>query len=411
MKPSWIIVFCVALLLTAGFAHPLDAAPQDAPAPADETERARDAEAAEGVEQKRKIRNGLYVEVGYGSADSDPLDTSTRTSVGQTSGNSLSFSDMDYGRAAIGWQGQKGNYRLVWQGFTETGYEFTSVGRESSLGQMLGNPPIVQNLDWWQINVIDGAMTAVQSPPIWDPSDDANMDGAVQRNEVRYPSVSISNTMNIEPNLQNRVHTADVMYGRVFGPRRVEGSWFGGMRYFAYEGTLLQGAWLRAPSTGSGYTDGALIRFLHPTQKATGVGPTAALGFNVNLFDKRVQMFLNGQFGFLISQIETDTGRFFTVTTSSASDMEIITAPARLTADRSRTSWHTHLDGGFRFNVKKGLILEVAYYVDGYLDSVLTPTELRVPKTSQEIGAGTSAIFATQDIVIEGWRGSVGFQF
>jgi hypothetical protein len=413
MKSSWIIVLCVALLSASGFSRPLVAAPQDVPAPADETAAARDAEALEGEAQDKTFENGLYVEVGYGSSDADPMNTSTRTSTSQSSDNSFSLTDMDYGRAAIGWQlpGTKGRFRLVWQGFNETGHEFTAAGRESSLGQNLGgNPPIVQNLDWWRIDVVDGALTAERTPPIWDFPDDTNSDGAVQRDEVRYPTTDITNTLTMEPNLQNRVHMADALYGREFGPRRVEGRWWGGMRYFAYEGTLLQGAWLRSPERGLGYTDGAFIRLLHPRQKTTGVGPTGALGVQVNFFDKRVQMFANGQFAFLISNVETDTGEFFTVTNGNTNDT-FLTGVSRLTADRSRTSWHTHLDGGFRFNMKQGLTLEVAYYMNGFLDAVLTATELRVPQSAQELSQGASALYTTQDIVIDGWRGSVGFQF
>ncbi len=56
-------------------------------------------------------------------------------------------------------------------------------------------------------------------------------------------------------------------------------------------------------------------------------------------------------------------------------------------------------------------MLEVAFFKTGYLDAILTPTELRIPQSAQELARGTSAIFATQDIVMDGFRGSVGFQF
>jgi hypothetical protein len=119
---------------------------------------------------------------------------------------------------------------------------------------------------------------------------------------------------------------------------------------------------------------------------------------------------MNGQFAFLLSKVETDTGDFFTVTHGNAND-ELLTGVARLRADRSRTSWHTHLNAGARFNMKKGLTIELAYFKSGFLDAVLTPTELRIPQSSQELGQGTSALYATQDLVLDGWRGSVAFQF
>ncbi len=412
MKSRWIIVLSAALLWTAGVAQPISAAPQDAPVPADETEAAP---SAEGEAGKRKIKNGLYVEVGYGSNNMDPLDTSTRTTSAQSSLTSLTFDDMDYARAAIGWQlrGAKGRFRLVWQGYNETGYRFSASGRESSLGVMLPSAPaIAENLDWWQVTAVDGQLTATRTPPTWTLADDTNMDGAVQRDEVNYSGADITFSTGIEPNLQNRIQIVDALYGREFGPRRFEGRWWGGMRYFAYEGTLLQGAWLRGPmATGFGFTDGLFVRLLHPSQKATGVGPTGSLGFQANFFDKRVQLFMNGQFALLLSSIETDTGNFFTLTSEGLPNDEIRTAVARLTAHRSRTSWHTHVDAGARFNTKKGLIIELAYFKSGFLDAVLTPTELRIPQSAQETAQGTSAVFATQDLVLDGWRGSVAFQF
>jgi len=410
MKSRWILVLCVTLLWAA---HPILAAPQDAPAPADETEAVADADTTAGETEKKKFKNGLYVEVGYGTNDMDPLDTSTLTSSTQSSSNSFALDGMDYGRAAIGWQlpSSKGRFRLVWEGYTENGYNFSAIGAEAVLGVSQGSPPVVDDLRWWQVNVVDGALTAERTPPSWTVADDSNMDGAVQQDEVFYTGADISFSIGIEPNLQNRVQTVDVLYGREWGPRRVEGRWWGGLRYFAYEGTLLQGAWLRAPGrTGLGFTEGLGIRLLHTTQEATAVGPTGSLGLQVNFFDKRIQLFMNGQIAFLLSQIETDTGDFFTITRGNSND-DVITGIARLVADRSRTSWHTHIDAGARFNTKKGLIIEVAMFQTGFLDSVITPTELRIPQSAQELPQGTSAVFATQDLNLDGFRGSVAFQF
>jgi hypothetical protein len=412
MKSRWILVLGGTLLWAAGVAHPLPA--QDAPAPADETEAAQAVESAEGEADKKKITNRLYVEVGYGSIDMDPLDTSTRTASSQSSSNSFTLDGMDYSRAAIGWQlpGPQGRFRLVWEGYNEAGYEFSAVGRESSLGAMVpGDPPIVENLLWWQLNVVNGVLTAERTPPTWTAANDTNMDGAVQQNEVVYIGADQSLSTNIASDLQNRIQTVDALFGREWGPRRFQGRWWGGLRYFAYEGTILQGAWLRAPlADGFGFTDGLAIRLLHSTQKTTGVGPTGSLGFQVNFFDKRVQLFMNGQFALLLSQVETDTGNFFTVTNGNTND-EIATARARLQADRSRTSWQTGLDAGARLNLKAGLTIELGYFKVGFLDAVLTPTDVRIPQSLQEVGQATSALFATQDLVLDGWRGSVAFQF
>ena len=172
---------------------------------------------------------------------------------------------------------------------------------------------------------------------------------------------------------------------------------------------------MRSPlAQGLGFTDGLAIRLLHPSQKATGAGPTGSLGFQANFFYKRVQLFMNGQFAFLLSQIETDTGNFFTLTSDGLGTQgtdELVSGRARLTANRSRTSWHTHVNAGARFNMKQGLILEVSYYKSGFLDAVLTPTEIRIPQSAQELAQGTSALFASQDLVMDGWRANVAFQF
>jgi hypothetical protein len=69
------------------------------------------------------------------------------------------------------------------------------------------------------------------------------------------------------------------------------------------------------------------------------------------------------------------------------------------------------LDAGARFNLKMGLTLELAYFKSGFLDAVLTPTEVRIPQSAQELAQGSSAIYASQDLVLDGWRASVSFQF
>lgn len=413
MKSRWILALSVALLWASGFAPSAVAAQQETPAPADETEAARQADAAEGEPEKKKISNGLYVEVGVGASDMGTLDMSTRTSSAQSSNNSLTFEDMEYGRAAIGWKlpGNKGRFRVVWESHKEDGYVFSAVGRESSLGSNPpSNPAITQNLDWWDVDVVDGNLTATRTAPFWTIADDANNDGVVQRGEPTYGAPSAVVSAAIEPNLQNRVQVTDVLYGRNFGPRRVEGSWWGGMRYFAYEGTLMQAAWVRPVQGGLGFTDGGLIPLIHSAQKATAIGPTGSFGVQVNFFDKQVQLFANGQFAFLLSDIEVDTGQFFTLTGGNTPGI-VLSTPARLSAERDRTSWHTGADIGMRYASKKGLVLEVSYYTLGYLDAIITPTDLRIPQNAQEAAQGTSGLFATQDITLDGIRGSVAFQF
>jgi len=171
---------------------------------------------------------------------------------------------------------------------------------------------------------------------------------------------------------------------------------------------LLQGAWLHG--SRDQYTDGVLLPLIHATQKSSGYGPTGSLGFQVNFFEKRFQLFASGKFAFTMSNIETDTGTFFSLT-NGFDNSTTFTAPARLQAERSRTSWHTHVEGGMRLTLKNGLGLEIAYYKGGFLDAVITPTEIRIPQSAGNIPNGTTGFFATQDLKFDGWRSSLSFQF
>ena len=410
MKSSWIHVLSLALLSAVLLALPADAAAQSDPASADDEEAAQQTEAAEG-EADKKVDIGLFVEVGIGSNSIVDLDTTLRTEAGMVSLNRFDLEDMDHRRASVGWKlpGNKGRFRVVWTGMNEAGYTFSASGRDARASS--GGAPVVDELDWWAIDVVDGVLNAERSAPLWTPAQDTNMDGNVQRDEVTYPAIQFSNTINIAPDMQNRVQHVDLLFGNTFGPRRVEGVWWGGMRYFAYEGTLLQGAWLQSQGNlGVGYTDGNLIRLIHARQETTAIGPTASLGLQVNFFEKRFQLFADGGFAFTLSDVEVDTGTFATLTPGNQLGT-VLAGPSRLTQTRDRTSWHTNIQAGMRLTLKNGLSFEAVYYQGGFLDAVLTPTEVRIPQSAQELSNGASAIYATQDLRYDGWRSSIAFQF
>ena len=113
----------------------------------------------------------------------------------------------------------------------------------------------------------------------------------------------------------------------------------------------------------------------------------------------------------LLADVETDTGDFFAIVDDNSDPTNTVLVQGRLQQDRSRTNWNTHADLGVRFNIKGGLSLEMSYFIDGYLDSVLTAAEIQVPQTVGQAGQGTSAIYSSQDLVVDGWRASVAFQF
>jgi hypothetical protein len=414
MKSSWTITIasCLCLVLGMQVAH---AAAQETPAPADEVATDPAVEPDQD-DEKKKRPIGLYVEVGTGSSSADPLDLSIRSAVGQSTVSSMTFEDMDTRRAALGWRlpNGKGSFRAIWNGMNESGYEFNSVGRASAIDPDLAiNNAIVENLDWWTVDVVDGALTTVLNVPQWTIADDANGDNAVQRGEVFYNAPEATLNGNYAPDLENRIQTLDLVYGRDFGPRRIQGRWWTGLRYYAYEGTLLQSAWLRNLSFSQGFTDGQVVRLLTLNQKASAIGPTGSLGFNVNFFNQKLQLFTNFQIAFMLADVEVDSGEFFFLVPSNAGSTNdtLISFPARLAADRSRTNWNTHADAGIRLNIKGGLSIEMTYFIDGFLDTLLTPAEIRVPGSVQSGPQGISALFSTQDFVIDGWRASVAFQF
>ena len=117
---------------------------------------------------------------------------------------------------------------------------------------------------------------------------------------------------------------------------------------------------------------------------------------------------LGGQVAFMVMNLEVDTGEFFTVIEVN----NLITpANARLQTTRDKDSWQTMGEAGLRIHLKNGLSFELAYNISGFLDVVLTPPEIQIPGSQQEAGQGTTAIYNTQDIVTDGGRAGLSFQF
>ena len=64
-----------------------------------------------------------------------------------------------------------------------------------------------------------------------------------------------------------------------------------------------------------------------------------------------------------------------------------------------------------RWRLRSGVSFELAYNITGYLDVILLPTRIRIAATEPEAQQGTSAVYNTQDLVFDGWRGGASFQF
>ena len=392
-------------------------------------------------DKEKKIPFALYVYASTGSMSTDPLNTSIETDSRSAADSFVTLDDQDYTKAVLGWKlpHGKGEFRLAFSSIREDSYEFDTHGNQAALNGV--GEIITERVPWWIADIVDGQLTAAQAEPFWTVADDAlgNGNNAVELAEVRYAACpmiqvrteaevlscfaqtlllplddpqgpTLSHVLDVTDDLQNTAIHIDLLYGREFGRRRYSAHWWAGMRYFAYEGNLLAGAWLGVTPPGGGFTDGTNLRLLNFAQDTTGFGPTGIMEADFNFFDKRVQFFVSGQVAFLVLDLEADSGTFFTVV---ADGVPPVNAPAEgnLTQSRTKSAWQTAAEGGVRYHLKNGLHFEMAYNITGYLDVVINPPLIQIPQSLIEAAQGTSAVFNTQDLVSDGWRVGIGFQF
>lgn len=398
-------------LLLALLALGTPAAAQDEPvAPAEPT--------GGEEEQPNKIPFGLYVEAATGVVTAEDIDTSITTLSTHRSFNYLSLEDQVHARAALGWRlphGQ-GEFRVRFDGFKEDGYRFSAQGVQASLDQTLDlENPVLGNLNWWAIEVADGSVHAVRTPPVWDPLvDDANNNEAADPEEVSYPYVDMDFTSAIAADLQNRAQLVDMLYGRGFGQGRYTARWWAGFRYFTYKGNIPSAAWLLTTPKGEGYTDNVLLPLLNIYTEADGLGPTGSMEVDFNFFDDRLALYIQGQFAFVLLDLSMDSGPFATLVESQplgGGTRYVIPIDAHLTATRNKSTWQDGLEAGVRYKMKNGLQLELAYHITGFLDVILLPTRISIPENLLESRQGTSALYHTRDYVLDGWRAGIAFQF
>jgi hypothetical protein len=366
---------------------------------------------------KGKLPFALYVAASAGMVTADTIDTSIRTLVTHHATTFLDLEDAQLSRLGVGWKlpNGKGDFRVNVQNFKENGYLLHGQGLEAAvLPDPMGidEPSVTENLLWWDVNVVDGAMTTTYSPPTWNSSLDTNLDGLVQANEVFYdPADRLVATRSIADDLENRTQAIDLLYGREFGRRLISSRWWTGMRYFTYEGNVPATAWLSTFKDGSAFTDGNFLRPLNFTQESRGFGPTGSLEIDFNFFSERLSLYLQGNVAFTVLSIDTDSGEFVTIVRSNTNPPLQITFPGRLQDSRNKSTWQNAVEVGARLNLKNGIGLELSYSVTGYLDVILAPTEIRIPINAQEGPQGTSALYNTQDLVFDGWRAGFSFQF
>jgi hypothetical protein len=282
-------------------------------------------------------------------------------------------------------------------------------GIEGGECQVVGADPC--GLPWWQLRITDGRLDSGLYIPIWNESLDADQDGAADLDEIFVPSVAdLSTSGPAIDSLDNQFQSFDVLYGREFGGRRFSSRWWGGLRYQEYRGNTLSAGWLLLGGVPNGFTDGSFLPPLVFAQESTGFGPTGSWEFDVNFFEKRLQLFARGQVALTFNSMEATSGDFITLLPLTTG-VGYLPAPANLTESRDKSSWQNTGEVGVRLLMRNGLQFEAGFSRTGFLDAMIIPIAITIPETQTQVGLGTSAIYSTQDYLVTGWHAGVAYQF
>lgn len=361
-------------------------------------------------DQEGKMPFALYVEVAIGSMTADDIEAGIQTLTSRYSETTLSLEDQTFARVALGWKlpNEKGDVRFRFDGYKEDGYTLKSTGFLANIDpdQNIDNS-VAEALPWWGIDIVDGNLTATRTPPIWD--GDLNGNDVIDPDEVSYPAADRILTSGLTTDLQNRVQTYDLLYGRKFGTRKIEARWWAGLRYFTYEGNVPATAWLLS-TTITGFTEGALLPLLSISQESNGLGPTGVMETRFKFLDESLAFYVRAQAAFMVSDLKADSGPFSSLA-AVQNDPFLIPVPARLAVTRNKSTWNTAAELGVRYVLRNGVQLEAAYNQAGFLDAIIMPDQIQIPDNPQEAAQGTSALYSTQDITFDGWRAGVAFQF
>lgn len=364
-------------------------------------------------------KNALYVEIAGGSASADDLVTSLRSSATKYTDTTLTLDGIKMGRVSVGWKlpFERGWFLATFNGFKEDGYDLVSTGRHRSVINTTGGGSSILRPDgfapvWWTVRGTDGSLVSERTVPTWDQAvDDANGNGTPEVDEIVYsPTPAISIERGAPDDLFNRFQTIDLTYQRDFGGRTIEGRWSTGARYFVYEGNLPATAWLLPTDRAEGFTDGLALPILAFSQKSSGIGPTGSIGVQFHFFRERLTFYAEGRTAFIVQSLESDSGPFVTlVQIPELNEFRLISA--RLTQDDTKSVWQVGGEIGGRVRILEGLFVHVAVSRQAYQDSVLLPTDITVPDNLGAADDGTTALYSTQDIVIDTARAGLSFQF
>ncbi len=377
-------------------------------------------------EQKKQgfwDRFPLYLEVQAGRSAAEEIGTSVSTTDVLTTESFVEIDEQDNVRFAVGWTlpEEKGQFRLTFNSYRETGYAFRSQASRLLVSDPQDNSNITpkEPAVWWNVSIEDGVMTSRSQVPEWSiTSSDSNGDGQVDPDEIAYTATPFGTVKQVTPNLDNQVQWADVTYERLFGGRKYAVHWGAGLRYFAYEGNMPTAAWIdtgfrSTPQFHGGYqgfTDGVLSNIISLHTDSRGIGPTGKAIFQIKFFRERLKLLFGVNAAFLVQSSEVESAEFYTRVRESTAPGPV-PAPARISEDRDKDVWHTGAEAGINFEVLPGLTLMLSYYRERYADAVLLPTSFSIPETFAQADQGVVALYNTRDFNIDGWRGGIGFQF
>jgi hypothetical protein len=362
-------------------------------------------------------RFALFLEAGGGAMAMDNIESSIRNNATFTSSTVVSFSDFTHGQATIGWKlpHDKGRFEAVFNGNREDTYSLNSQGELASLseGSDTGADPLPA-IRWWTMTISNGTLHSEMFEPSWlADQNDTDGDGSVDADEVTYsaiPSVVIDNPA--QTDMQNSLETYDLLYRRWFGGRRYGGFWSAGMRYLEYGGNIPATFWISNDNNQFGWTSGGFQNPLIFTQETSGFGPTASLGFEIRYFRDRVQLFGESRLSFLFQTMKTDGGDFFALLQDpSGGSASLLSVPAGISSEFDKDVWNVSAEAGFRVQLLSGLYFEVSYAINAHHDVVLLPTQMTIPDVIARIGQPVGGVFRSQDMVYEGVRSALSFQF
>lgn len=412
-------------LVTAGLIGAATAAPgllaQEQPKPADSAaspEATKEQPAEQPMETAKPSfwgdRFALFLEVAGGSATSEQVETSISTLASAVTQTDLELDDM-LGVLAVGWRlpADRGAFLLAFTGLTETSYTLESSGlRRSVVVPTTGNQITSTELfSWWNVTVTDGLNTSTRTPALWQ--DAPPLNSQIDPGEVTQNPDLVVQT-GVPDNAQNRLQTWDVLYERGFGGRVWSGRWTAGLRHLVYEGNVPATAWLStAPSfPGDHFTDGASLPLLVFNEDTSGWGPTGSLAVEYHLFKRRLTLYGESRFAFLLQTLNTDSGVFYTIVRLSSGGVDILaTAPAQLANSVTKSAWNFGGEIGARFRVLDGFGINVAFNRTAYQDIVLLPFSMTIPANQAEIPQGTVGLFHTKDLRFDSLRAGLTFQF